>query len=341
MCGGVGTCNDGNTGDGTCTCDMSGHWLDLPTAPCSACQPGYWGVSCNLTCPVCENGGVCDEGVLGTGECLCQPGYWGPTCKGECKPALDNICHGNGMCLDGSGGSGACVCDGGWKGRYCDQECPGGFANPCHGHGTCALQSDQQGADGAAAVCTCEGVFYGPACDMIADEPLGQCHHYTLDGTLYPEMTPGSPAMFAAAPLVYEAAPNGRAAKFTGAGTGAFATPVDYNYLQVWSWAVKHSFGGGGGGTPAWTACGQRRVDSKNGQTTPATTSTSSIRQLLGAADAQTAHPATFSTAPAHQLLGSANAETTPARAPAAAADRTQRPDAAREGKNGGLSRAP
>ena len=46
--------------------------------------------------------------------------------------------------------------------------------------------------------------------------------------------------------------------------------------------------------------------------------------QLLGAADAQTAHPATFSTAPAHQPLGSANAEATPARAPAAAADRTQ-----------------
>ena len=35
---------------------------------------------------------------------------------------------------------------------------------------------------------------------------------------------------------------------------------------------------------------------------------------------------ATSSTAPAHQPLGSANAETTPAGAPAAAADRTQRP---------------
>ena len=84
-----------------------------------------------------------------------------------------------------------------------------------------------------------------------------------------------------------------------------------------------------------WTACGQRRVGSKNSQTTPATTSTSSIRQLLGAADTQTAHHATFSTAPTHQLLGSANAETTPARAPAAAADRKQRPDATCEGKNG------
>ena len=80
--------------------------------------------------------------------------------------------------------------------------------------------------------------------------------------------------------------------------------------------------GGGGGG-------------SKNSQTTPATTSTSSIRQLLGAADAQTAHPATFSTAPTHQLLGSANAETTPARAPAAAADKSSDPTQHAKGRTG------
>ena len=84
-----------------------------------------------------------------------------------------------------------------------------------------------------------------------------------------------------------------------------------------------------------WTACGRRCMDSNNSQSTPATTSTSSIRQLLGAADTQTARPATFSTVPTHQLLGSANAETTPAKAPAAAADRKQRPDARCEGKNG------
>ena len=45
-------------------------------------------------------------------------------------------------------------------------------------------------------------------------------------------------------------------------------------------------------------------MGSKNTQTTPATTSTFSIRQLLGVADAQTAHPATSSTAPTHQLTG-------------------------------------
>ena len=84
-----------------------------------------------------------------------------------------------------------------------------------------------------------------------------------------------------------------------------------------------------------WTACGQRQVGSKNSQTTLATTSTTSIRQLLGATDAQTAHHATSSTAPTHQRRGSANTQMTPAGAPAAAADRTQRPDATCEGKNG------
>ena len=45
----------------------------------------------------------------------------------------------------------------------------------------------------------------------------------------------------------------------------------------------------------------------KNRQTTSATTSTTPRRQLLGAADAQTAHPATSSTAPVHQPRGSAS----------------------------------
>ena len=99
--------------------------------------------------------------------------------------------------------------------------------------------------------------------------------------------------------------------------------------------AIHCTSGGGTQRGRRWTACGQRRVDSKNSQTTPPTTSTSSIRQLLGAADAQTAHHATFSTVPTRQLLGSANAETTPARAPAAAANRTQRSHATCEGENG------
>ena len=84
-----------------------------------------------------------------------------------------------------------------------------------------------------------------------------------------------------------------------------------------------------------WTTGGRRRcVGSKNRQTTPATTCTTSVRQILGTANAQM-EPAPARTAPAHQLLGSANAETTPVGALAAAADKTQQLDAACEGKNG------
>ena len=96
---------------------------------------------------------------------------------------------------------------------------------------------------------------------------------------------------------------------------------------------TKPGVAGGGGATDGlWTEARGQQTQSNgphNNQHIPP------IRQPLGAADAQTAHPATSSTAPAHQPLGSANAETTPAGAPAAAADRKQRPDATCEGKNG------
>ena len=96
---------------------------------------------------------------------------------------------------------------------------------------------------------------------------------------------------------------------FDGGKIGAdrFGSPPSYQIFVRMLCAKmrpmeRGSFGGG--------------VDSKNSQTTPTTANTTSICQLLGAADAQTAQPATSSTAPAHQPLGSANAETTPAGAP-------------------------
>ena len=76
-------------------------------------------------------------------------------------------------------------------------------------------------------------------------------------------------------------------------------------------------------------------MGSKNSQTTSATTSTTLVRQLLGTANAQTA-PAATNTTPVHQPLGTtANTEMTPAEAQSAAADKTQQPNAACEGKNG------
>ena len=93
--------------------------------------------------------------------------------------------------------------------------------------------------------------------------------------------------------------------------------------------------GGAGDEVERLTTVGGRGGPPPPRQTTPAATSTTVVHQLLGTANAQTAHHATSSTAPTHQPLGSVNAETTPARAPAVAADRKQRPDATCEGKNG------
>ena len=75
-------------------------------------------------------------------------------------------------------------------------------------------------------------------------------------------------------------------------------------------------------------------MGSKNSQTTPATTRTTLVRQLLGTMNAQAA-ATTTNTAQVQQPLGTANAETTQAGAQAVAANKTQQPDTTCEGKNG------
>ena len=79
----------------------------------------------------------------------------------------------------------------------------------------------------------------------------------------------------------------------------------------------------------------QRLLGRSDGVPLPATNQALLCRKNERPRDVLEDGGGTFSTAPAHQPLGSAGAETTPAGAPAAAADRTQRPDATCEGKNG------
>ena len=115
-------------------------------------------------------------------------------------------------------------------------------------------------------------------------------------------------------------------------GKGTYGGRPGQRVEEQGTWASrtrKHSEAGYGrpGDRGAWTAKTVKRPPQQPTQPP--------IRQLLGAADAQRAHPTTSRTAPTHRQLGSANAETTPAGAPAAVADRTQRPDATCEGENG------
>ena len=81
------------------------------------------------------------------------------------------------------------------------------------------------------------------------------------------------------------------------------------------------------------TAYGQRRMDSKYSQTTPATTSTTPIRQLLGAADAQTACHIQHS--PNTPTTGLRERGNDTSKSTGRSGDRKQQPDATCEGQNG------
>ncbi|XP_071799484.1 receptor-type tyrosine-protein phosphatase mu-like isoform X2 [Asterias amurensis] len=118
------------------------------------CQKDRWGASCSVICPVCFNGGVCDN--VG-GLCICPPGFSGDICEIVLGPnrfgkdgslrcdsgLLPNTtsCEGLLFCLPDPFG---CICGAGYKGIDCNTECDDGTfgancAQMCHcsGQATC------------------------------------------------------------------------------------------------------------------------------------------------------------------------------------------------------------
>ncbi|XP_060695864.1 tyrosine-protein kinase receptor Tie-2 [Hemiscyllium ocellatum] len=94
------------------------------------CEAHMWGADCLKHCPVCLNGGICNDE---TGECICPPGFMGERCKTacgqntygrNCTPCTGGTCHFSMFCLPAPYG---CSCATGWKGLQCDQACDPGF----------------------------------------------------------------------------------------------------------------------------------------------------------------------------------------------------------------------
>jgi len=86
-CSGNGTCDDGVSGSGVCSCSTG-----FTDAACSACVSGRYGHACSI-CPGsgnCSGHGTCSDGVLGSGVCTCSAGYSGADCATEIlqKPKL-------------------------------------------------------------------------------------------------------------------------------------------------------------------------------------------------------------------------------------------------------------
>ena len=180
ICAGHGTCRDGRGQSGAC-----------------ACESGYAGVSCELTCPgqasgkVCSLRGKCDpltgvckcanssaEGFWAGADCdVCQPEYSGQNCQTACPASAAGVCSGHGECLQGrcfcrdpycgstceASDAAVClsfVCLGYW-GAACANACPGSSEGAvCSGHGQC-----DDGALGTG-ICACDATWSTPTCSQ-------------------------------------------------------------------------------------------------------------------------------------------------------------------------------
>ncbi|CAH1243137.1 FGFR3 [Branchiostoma lanceolatum] len=129
------------------------------------CAADKWGPpSCTGDCPVCYNGGVCDDN---TGECVCPPGFQGTNCETACTG--DNI------------------------GTNCDKTC--WRDGDCPGHLLCVMDpygcSCAPGLMGIECITVCPDGMYGASCTQtchctngpaVCDKKTGAC----TGGCLHP-----------------------------------------------------------------------------------------------------------------------------------------------------------
>ncbi|XP_066297938.1 uncharacterized protein [Branchiostoma lanceolatum] len=137
------------------------------------CAENRWGPpSCTGDCPVCYNGGVCDDN---TGECVCPPGFSGHNCESACannkigtsctRECEGGDCTGQLLCVMDPYG---CSCAPGLlgiecnTGEYCSdtRECEGG---DCTGQLLCVM--DPYG-------CSCAPGLMGVECNTVCPDGL-------------------------------------------------------------------------------------------------------------------------------------------------------------------------
>ena len=198
VCGLYGTCSDGRTGTGDCTCD-EGFVTNAVTGACDNCAAGHYGGSCS-PCPtvsgtICGGHGQCSEGLNGNGDCACDAGYGGPLCTWYCGASNNRTC-GRGTCTAPQtcvcedyfvhNAAGVCdTCDEGLYGVDCTESCVGCANGRCDVTGACVCAAGYWGdgcvnecpggaenacaghgtCDGATGVCTCSGHFVGTQCN--------------------------------------------------------------------------------------------------------------------------------------------------------------------------------
>ncbi|XP_078575877.1 uncharacterized protein LOC144861748 [Branchiostoma floridae x Branchiostoma japonicum] len=176
------------------------------------CAADKWGPSCASDCPMCYNGGVCDDN---SGECVCPPGFYGTNCETACTgdnigTNCDKTCYRDGDCpghllcvMDPYG----CSCASGLMGIECNTDCPDGmygagctqFCNCANGPADCDKKTgacpggclDQWAGDSCQIAPDFLGYFTRTANkgladnndDRIDDISPGECARRCLQGT--------------------------------------------------------------------------------------------------------------------------------------------------------------
>ncbi|XP_078656666.1 uncharacterized protein LOC144902898 isoform X2 [Branchiostoma floridae x Branchiostoma belcheri] len=138
------------------------------------CAKNKWGPpSCTGDCPVCYNGGVCDDN---TGECVCPPGFHGLSCESACannkigtsctRECDGGDCAGKLLCVMDPYG---CSCAPGLMGIECNTVCPDGM----YGAGctqTCHCANGPAACNKTTGACTggCLDAWTGDSCQIAA-----------------------------------------------------------------------------------------------------------------------------------------------------------------------------
>ncbi|XP_071950746.1 receptor-type tyrosine-protein phosphatase T-like [Antedon mediterranea] len=133
-------------------------------------SPKWSPPACEMDCPVCYNGGVCDDK---TGLCICTPGfrgiqcetacnynYWGRDCETVCSSENSDACRGKLVCPPDPVG---CSCTAGYQGLDCKDNCPDGlYGSGCQMK--CNCQNNCHKATGCTS--TCSDGHEGPQCQV-------------------------------------------------------------------------------------------------------------------------------------------------------------------------------
>ncbi|XP_034945316.1 protein crumbs isoform X2 [Chelonus insularis] len=197
-CRNLGTCEENEIGDYTCTCapGYAGRFCEsqLGVRPCKdhanpcqnkgicvalteteykcKCNSGWSGRNCEININECEsnpckNGGRCIDGVNNY-TCRCEStGYEGKNCEVNIDECVNNPCLNNGKCFDNYGGY-VCHCPEGFEGQNCELNLNECLSGPCLNGGTC---TDVVGS----YYCMCPSGFGGQHCERPSNCENAAC----------------------------------------------------------------------------------------------------------------------------------------------------------------------